>query len=134
MSESKEIEPPQEANSLFANRPFVVGLLFAGTVLTGISGFIGLVLAYVFRAQEHEEWEATHLRYLITTFWLAFAPICLIFVLAVASTGMGPNFGTFALLFIIGFITMVHALVRTVLSLMKSHIREPMPNAGSWTI
>ncbi|WP_246047644.1 hypothetical protein [Hankyongella ginsenosidimutans] len=31
------------------NRPTIVGLLYAGSYLTGLSGLIGLVLAYVWK-------------------------------------------------------------------------------------
>ncbi|MEP0191087.1 MAG: hypothetical protein ABJP70_10715 [Erythrobacter sp.] len=133
MSDSKRFDPDDKPVTLLANRPFVVGLLYLGTAVSGFSGLVGLVLAYVFRSHDHEEWEASHYRYLIRTFWLVSIPLFLSFGLLVLSFDTRQNYGTIILFVLIGGIAFIFGLVRTVLSIMKSHVRQSIPNPGSWT-
>lgn len=99
------------------NRPTIIGLLYAGSLLTGVSGLIGLVLAYVWKGEPHEPWEATHYTYLIRTFWFGLA---------------GCVLGALTLIILIGFvimtITCIWMLIRTVLSLVKAQQRAAMPD------
>lgn len=103
------------------NRPTIVGLLYAGSYLTGLSGLIGLVLAYVWKGEPHEPWEATHYTYLIRSFWIGLAAIIV---------------GGFTMLIGIGFLLLGGAgiwfLVRLVLSLVNAQKRQPMPNPETY--
>lgn len=103
------------------NRPTIVGLLYAGSYLTGLSGLIGLVLAYVWKGEPHEPWEATHYTYLIRSFWIGLAAIIV---------------GVFTMLIGIGFLLFGGAgiwfLVRLVLSLVNAQKRQPMPNPETY--
>lgn len=99
------------------NRPTIIGLLYAGSYITGLSGLIGLVLAYVWRSEPHEPWEATHYSYLIRTFWLSIAAVIIGVVTLIVGVG-------FVILGLIG----LWALVRIVLSLVNAQKRAPMPN------
>ncbi|TXG85556.1 MAG: hypothetical protein E6R12_00425 [Sphingomonadales bacterium] len=103
------------------NRPTIVGLLYAGSYLTGLSGLIGLVLAYVWKGEPHEPWEATHYTYLIRSFWIGLAAIIV---------------GVFTMLIGIGFLLLGGAgiwfLVRLVLSLVNAQKRQPMPNPETY--
>ena len=125
--------PTAEAGKppLLANRPFVIGLLYILGPWTGFTGLIGVVLAYVFRSGEHEEWEASHFRYLIATFWVTFivfaALMTVMFTLIFATEQSEWMF-----LFFAGFLIMiVYGGVRTVLSMMRSSDAKPMPRPGS---
>lgn len=40
------------------NRPTVVSLLYLASCVLMVSGIVGLVLAYVWRNEPHEEWKA----------------------------------------------------------------------------
>lgn len=103
------------------NRPTIVGLLYAGSYMTGLSGLIGLVLAYVWKGEPHEPWEATHYTYLIRSFWIGLAAIIV---------------GVFTMLIGIGFLLLGGAgiwfLVRLVLSLVNAQKRQPMPNPETY--
>lgn len=99
------------------NRPTIIGLLYAGSYITGISGIIGLVLAYVWRSEPNQPWEATHYTYLIRTFWLSIVAVVVGFITLIVGIG-------FVILALIG----IWALVRIVLSLVNAQKRLPMPN------
>ena len=117
-------EPPPRpvtASEFTFNRPTIVSLLYLSAPLLGITALIGVVLAYVWRAEPHEDWEASHYSYAITTFWLALIGTAVSLVLMLA---------------LIGFLTIIAvgvlALVRSVLSLLRAQRREAMPNPGTW--
>jgi uncharacterized membrane protein len=97
------------------NRPTIIGLLYAGSYITGVSGLIGLVLAYVWRGEAHEPWEATHYTYLIRTFWIGLIAGVIGFITLIIGIG-------FLILLAVG----VWTLVRIVLSLINAQKRAPM--------
>ncbi|MBB6123914.1 DUF4870 family protein [Sphingobium subterraneum] len=105
------------------NRPTIIGLLYVGAYITGISGIIGLVLAYVWKGEPHEPWEATHYTYLIRTFWIGL---------------LGVFLGVLTLIVGIGFLILaglcIWTLVRIVLSLVNAQKRAPMPNPQTWLV
>lgn len=105
------------------NRPTIVGLLYAGSYLTGVSGLIGLVLAYVWKGEPHEPWEATHYTYLIRSFWIGLAAIVV---------------GLLTMLIGIGFLLLggvgIWFLVRLVLSLVNAQKRQPMANPETYLV
>jgi len=116
--------PPQQqqpaatpAGGFEFNRPTIVSLLYIASCIVGITGIIGLVLAYVWRSEPHEPWEETHYIYLIRTFWFGFGVAFL---------------GVLTLIIGIGFLIMLAAgvwvLVRTIMSLVKAQKREAMPD------
>lgn len=105
------------------NRPTIIGLLYLGSFITGVSGLVGLVLAYVWKGEPNQPWEVAHYTYLIRTFWL----------------GLVASFiGVLTLIIGIGFLILVAvgiwALVRTVLSLVKAQQRAPMPDPLTWVV
>lgn len=99
------------------NRPTIVGLLYLGSLLTGVSGIVGLVLAYVWKNEPHEPWEATHYTYLIRTFWFGLA---------------GAMLGILTMIVLIGFPILlavcIWMMVRSVMSLVKAQQRAPLPD------
>lgn len=99
------------------NRPTIVGLLYAGSYVTGISAIIGLVLAYVWRSEPNQPWESTHYTYLIRTFWLSIVAVVIGVITLIVGIG-------FLILGLIG----IWALIRIVLSLVNAQKRQPMPN------
>ncbi len=132
--EEKSVRAGGSNESLLSNRPFVIGLLFAATVVLGFTNIVGVVLAYVFRGREHEAWEASHFRYLIATFWLAFVPLVIAYVSFISLFLLTNNAIWGLLVFPVIIAAFVHSMVRTIMSMMKSNIRQPMPNPNSWTI
>ncbi len=106
------------------NRPTIVSLLYLGGFITGISGFVGLILAFIWKGDsDMQPWEESHYQYLINTFWLGLGASIIGFILMFVLIG-----------FFILFAAMALVIARSVMSLVKAQKREPMPNPGSWTI
>lgn len=103
------------------NRPTVVSLLYLASCVLMVSGIVGLVLAYVWRNEPHEEWESSHYTYLVRTFWLGLAGAVVSALLMLVLIG-------FILIFAVG----VWVIVRCVLSLVNAQKRQPMPNPETW--
>ena len=84
---------------------------------------IGLVLAYVWKGEPHEPWEATHYTYLIRTFWLGL---------------IGGMIGFVTMFILIGFLILpavgIWALVRVIMSLINTQKRAAMPNPETFLI
>ena len=109
--------PPTTDSGFRFNRPTIISLLYLSTPLLGISGLIGLVLAYVWRNEPHEDWEASHYAYLIRTFWIALAACAIGILLALVLVG-----------FLLLLAVPVLVIVRCVLSLVNAQKQAPMPN------
>jgi uncharacterized membrane protein len=107
--------PPSTGFDL--NRPTIVDLLYLASIITGVTAIIGIVLAYVWKNDSHEPWEATHYIYQIRTFWIGLAGTVIGLILLVILIGG---------LILLG--TGIWVLVRTALSLVNAQKRAPMPN------
>ncbi len=124
MNTPVEQNPNTPVNGGFdLNRPTIVGLLYLGSFLVGITALVGVVLAYVWKGEEQAPWEVSHFQYLIGTFWIGLigGVICAI------------------LMFVfIGFLLAVPLaaliIVRCVLSLVNAQKRLPMPNPDTWLV
>jgi uncharacterized membrane protein len=104
-------------SSFDMNRPTIIGLLYAASYLTGITGIIGVVLCYVWRGEPHEPWEATHYTYHIRTFWVGLIAGIIGFITLIVGIG-----------FLIFLALGVWMLVRTVLAIVNAQKRAAMPN------
>jgi uncharacterized membrane protein len=103
--------PPQNFD---LNRPTIVSLLVLVGALTGIPTLIGAALAYIWRGEAgNAVWEESHFAYHIRGFWIT---VVLIIILAI---GTVLSFGLLAPLF-------------GLVSLMKAHRQEPMPDPDSF--
>ena len=102
------------------NRPTVIALLYLASFVVGITGIVGVVLAYVWRGEAHEAWEETHYTYLIRTFWIALAAAVVGVLLMIVGVG-----------FLILIALSVWTVARSVLSLINAQKRAPMPNPES---
>ena len=105
------------------NRPTIVGLLYLGSLITGVSGLIGLVLAYVWKGEPHQPWEKTHYIYLIRTFWIGLAASVVGALTIIIGIGV-----------LICLATALWVLVRTLVALIKAQNREAMPDPRTWLI
>lgn len=111
-------DPPPPANSGFdMNQPTIVGLLYIASFLVGLTGIVGVVLAYIWRGDSKAPWEQSHYTYLIRTFWLGLVGFVVSLVLTVVLIGI-PLMIAVA----------VWVLVRSIVSLLKAQKHEPMPN------
>ena len=127
-NEAKPAAPPQASGPAAApaasfdfNHPTIISLLYLASFLTGITGIVGVVLAYVWKGEPQGEWEASHYQYLINTFWLGF---------------FGTIVSVILMLLLIGFLliwaVIALVVVRCVLSLLNAQKKAPMPNPGTW--
>ncbi|SFF76744.1 Uncharacterized membrane protein [Novosphingobium sp. CF614] len=106
------------------NNPTIISLLYLASYVTGgLTGIIGVVLAFVWRGDPRADWEVSHYQYHINSFWIAIA---------------GTVAGMLLMIVLIGFLLIaavaILVIVRSVLSLLNAQKHLPMPNPGSWTI
>lgn len=112
-------EPPVAAGFDF-NRPAIISLLYLASFLTAITGLVGLVLAYVWKAEPHEPWAASHYSFHIRTFWYGVAGGLICAILSLILIGL------------LGFVALaVWVVVRTVLALLRSQRREAIPDPAT---
>lgn len=133
-------DPNASTGKLFAfNRPTVIVLFYLATYFTGFSCLVGVILAYIWRGEEHEEWEGSHYAYLIRTFWLMLLAlpvvVTVMLVLTTVTFGLaleevGIAIGLLLAAFVIGLAAML--VVRCFRSLMRAQVQEAMPNPRSW--
>lgn len=103
------------------NQPTIVSLLYISSFVLGVTAIVGVVLAYVWKNEPHAEWEDSHYRYLIRTFWLGLIGFVVGLILTIVLIGL------FVLLAVA-----VLVIVRSVLSLINAQKRQPMPNPETW--
>jgi uncharacterized membrane protein len=114
--------PPSPASSSFdLNHPTIVSLLYLSSVVLGITGLVGVVLAYVWKGEAHADWETSHYEYLIRTFWIGLIGAVASVILMVVLIG-------FLLIVAVG----VLVVIRCVLSLVNAQKQQPMPNPQTW--
>ncbi|CAA6604839.1 putative membrane protein [Rhodospirillaceae bacterium LM-1] len=112
---SEALVPPQEGKT--AN---LIYILYLASLLVGITGLVGLVMAYVNRAGA-PEWVQTHYRFQIRTFWIS----VLMAVIGVMTMMIGVGF--LILLFM-----MVWMVVRCVKGMKFVAQGQAHPNPAGW--
>lgn len=105
------------------NNPTIISLLYLASFITGITGLVGVVLAYVWRGEPKADWELSHYAYLIHTFWIFFIGTIVGVILTIVLIGIP-----------ILIAVSVLVVVRCVMSLLAAQKRLPMPNPDSWTV
>lgn len=105
------------------NGPTIVALCYLGGFITGISGLVGIVLAYIWRGEARPEWEKSHFTFQIRTFWIALIGSFVGAILSIIGIG----------LLILLAIT-VWVVVRCVVSLLRAQRGEAMADPQSWMI
>ena len=112
--------PPATSGGFDMNRPTIVSLLYLSSFILGVTALIGVILAFVWKGEPHEDWEATHYQYLINTFWIGL---------------VGTIVGVVTMIVLVGFLvllaTVALCVVRSVLSLINAQKRQAMPNPGT---
>lgn len=121
----------QGMNEALGNRPLIVGIVMLASFFMPVLVIVGVVLAYVFRRDPAEEWEASHYQYLVRSFWIA-CGIAVVFGLI----GLGlinstaDQSGLAGVIFLLGIIgagaVMVFFAVRVVMSIIRAAARQPM--------
>lgn len=116
-------KPSNPTSGFELNNPTIISLLYLASFVVGVTGIIGVVLAFVWRGEPKAAWEESHYQYLINTFWIGL---------------IGSIAGVLLMIVLIGFLllaaTAILVIVRSVLCLINAQKHAPMPNPGSWTI
>lgn len=94
-------------------------LLIVGTII-GITGIIGLIMAYVMK-DDSEHWLQSHYRFQIRTYWIG-----LLYTIIGVIT-LSINIGYLVLLF-----AFVWLIVRCTKGLKQLEERQPVKNLESW--
>lgn len=115
--------PPAATGGFDFNQPTIISLCYLASFITGITGLVGVVLAYVWKGEPKADWEVSHYQYLIRTFWIGLIGSIIGFVLLLVLIGI------FVLLAVAALVG-----VRSVLSLINAQKHAPMPNPDSWLI
>lgn len=109
-------QPPAQPGGFDLNHPTIISLLYLGSFVTGITGIVGIVLAYMWR-DEAPKWAESHHTYLIRTFWFGL---------------LGSLIGGVLTLVLIGIpiiiAVAVWVAIRSVMSLVNAQKQRPMPN------
>ena len=100
----------------------VIYVLYLAAFVVGITGIIGVVLAYMGR-DKVDGWLRTHYDWAIRTFWIGMLYSVIALLLFVVIIGM-PLMIAVAVLIV----------VRVVIGLQKLSRREPVANPQSWFI
>jgi uncharacterized membrane protein len=108
----------QQNSSVFTAKAIYI-LLIIGTII-GLTGIIGLIMAYVYR-NGSDDWLQTHYRFQIRTFWIG-----LLYTMIGVIT-IKINLGFLILLF-----TFVWMIVRCTTGLKQLDNRQPVKNLESW--
>jgi uncharacterized membrane protein len=104
-----------------ANAQLIYILYLAGLVV-GITGLIGLVLAYINRGKG-EPWVETHYTWLIRTFWLGLLYVLVSIVFMFVVIG-----------FVLMFAVAVWFIARCIVGLQAAGRGEPIKNPNGWFI
>jgi len=102
----------------------VVYVLYLVSFVVGLTGIVGLIMAYVNRGRG-QPWIDTHYTYAIRTFWIGmlYALIAVVVMFLMGSVGMLAMLGL-----------SVWMVVRCVIGLQKASAGEPITNPASWWI
>ena len=102
----------------------VVYVLYLVSFVVGLTGIVGLIMAYVNRGRG-KPWIDTHYTYAIRTFWIGmlYALIAVVVMFLIGSVGMLAMLGL-----------SVWMVVRCVIGLQKASSGEPITNPASWWI
>ena len=100
----------------------VIYILYLAGLVIGISGLVGIVLAYINRGKA-EAWVDTHYTFLIRTFWIGLLYGLIACVLMLVMIGM-----------ILLFAVVVWFIARCIIGLQALGRGEPIRNPESWVI
>jgi uncharacterized membrane protein len=146
MTEPPNLSPPPASRGLQFNGPTLISVLYLATWFTVFTALVGVILAYVWRRHAPHEWERTHYRYLIRTFWMGIAGYAIVgagFVgFMVASEADLPDNGAMDIAVIVAAVVgglwvvllSILLVIRCAMSLVNAQQDAPMPRPGSWTI
>lgn len=117
----------------FGNRPFIVAALCLSSFFLPVMLIVAIPLAFIFRREPAEEWELSHYRYQIRTFFLALGMsvlgviIFVVFLAVFFETGSVAAPPLLMLILPVMLAALAQFGVRSVLSMVRAVARQPMP-------
>lgn len=96
-------------------------LLYLASFVFGVTGIIGLILAYVFKSDSVGTWQESHYRYLIRTFWIGMLYAIISVALTLVFIGM-----------LTGLLTVLWFIIRCAKGLKYAAKDHPMPDVTTW--
>lgn len=117
-NQATDAENERRKRDPLSAKPNIINLLYAVSFFTGFSGFVGLVLCYVWQNDpDTQPWEKSHFQYQIRTFWLGL---------------LGMVIGAILLLVFIGLFVWlavaVWTIVRCAMSFTQAQKGQAMPD------
>jgi len=100
----------------------VIYCLYLVSFVVGLTGIVGLIMAYVNRGKS-EPWVDTHYTYAIRTFWIGLLYALISSILMLVAVGVILIFGV-----------AIWIVVRCVIGLQKASAGEPIARPTSWWI
>ena len=147
MTEPPNLSPPPASRGFQFNGPTLICVLYLATWFTVFTALVGVILAYVWRRHAPREWERTHYRYLIRTFWMGiggYAIVGLGFVgfISASEADLPVTSGVMDVVAIAALVAgglwvvllSIVLVIRCAMSLVNAQQDAPMPRPGSWTI
>jgi uncharacterized membrane protein len=116
--------PPPATSPLSDERQMamIVYICYLAAFIVGVTGIVGLVLAYINR-DTAPDWLKSHYTFQIRTFWIGLVFSFVSFVLCFLLIG-----------FLLLFATFVWFVVRCAMGIDKLVKREPYPNPQAWIV
>ena len=147
MTEQPSIPPPPASTGFRFNGPTLISGLYLATYFTVFTALVGVILAYVWRRHAAQEWERTHYRYLIRTFWIGIGGYAIVGAgilgfIAASEADLPDMSGVMDVVVIAAAVAgglwvvllSVMLVVRCAMSLVNAQQDAPMPRPQSWTI
>jgi uncharacterized membrane protein len=119
--------PPQPASTAPTggfdfNRSTILGMLYLASFGVIFTAIVAVVLGYVWKNEANNaEWEESHFRYHIRTFWIALIGTAVSIPLMIVLVG-----------FLLWVLVAVLVVVRSILSMIAAQQHKPMPNPDTW--
>ena len=147
MTEPPNLPQPPASRGFQFNGPTLISVLYLATYFTVFTALVGVILAYVWKRHAPQEWERTHYRYLIRTFWLGSGGYAIVaagivgfiwasevdlFEMSRTMEAVAIAAAIVGALWVVGLSVLL--VIRCAMSLINAQNDTPMPKPESWTI
>ena len=106
------------------NQPTIVALCYLASVLTAFPLLIGVVLAYVWQGAPEKDWEKSHFRFHIRSFWISIAWGLIFIIPTILTLGLAA--------WILYPLIAIWLFIRSLVALGRAQKREPIANVTTW--
>ncbi|WP_422345217.1 DUF4870 family protein [Parasphingorhabdus sp.] len=115
-------QTPQPTSSGFdMNKATIISLLYIASFFVGVTGIVGVILAFVWKDEVAGTWEESHLQFHIMTFVIGLIGSVIGIILSIVLIGI-PLLIALA----------VWVLVRSIMALLKAQKQEPIADPKTW--